>query len=389
MRFAKYIGLAIILAVFIPVTQSMSRWSEDRGVFDDLCYLRQAHLFERFGFGGLDTDARLDDDGYYRAKAKAIGLSGDDFVCHQFMPATQKMVMQYPPGVGAALALFPAGAQVKSLFIATTAFVALIFAISILLAPTIEAVCTATLFGALSIYMMINPTKSSYSIAPTTTLCIMAGFMTVLAFTETKTNRRLIKIAILGLLLGLAVNMRIPNILLAAGYLAILGFTFLRRPRPGTLLEGLAFAIPFVMGLLPTLIANHINAGSPISTTYGPGDTQAHDFSPWPMLKQAWDYMIMTQGQLIVAAAIFTGLLYLKAPTAAYQKIATLTGINMLVTLVFFCGHTLKTPYYLMPIALLSLWTLFFSYLTITLDRRKASSKLSGDQTLSLGSGRI
>ena len=78
MRIAKCLGLAIILAVLIPVTQSMSRWSEDRGVFDDVCYLRQAHLFERFGTGGLDTDIRLDDDGYFRKKTNAIGLSEDN-----------------------------------------------------------------------------------------------------------------------------------------------------------------------------------------------------------------------------------------------------------------------------------------------------------------------
>ena len=34
----------------------MSRWNESRGVYDDICYLRQAHLFQRFGLDGFDTD---------------------------------------------------------------------------------------------------------------------------------------------------------------------------------------------------------------------------------------------------------------------------------------------------------------------------------------------
>ena len=31
---------------------SISRWSESRGVYDDICYLRQAHLFQQFGCVG-------------------------------------------------------------------------------------------------------------------------------------------------------------------------------------------------------------------------------------------------------------------------------------------------------------------------------------------------
>jgi len=180
--------------------------------------------------------------------------------------------------------------------------------------------------------------------------------------------------------------MRIPNVLLVAGYLAMFGWIFLKRPQLNTFLQGAAFTIPVLIGLLPTLMANHINAGGPLSTTYSPGDSEAHDFSFLPMLKAAWDYTIMTQGQLIVVAIICTVLLYLKAPTDAFRRIATLTGINLLVSIVFFCGHTLKTPYYLMPIALLSLWTLFFSYLAIVLDRNRVSSSIFGSRTLSSSS---
>jgi hypothetical protein len=53
---------------------SMSRWNEARGVYDDICYLRQAHLFQRFGLGGFDTDISRDDDGYLMSKLKEIGI---------------------------------------------------------------------------------------------------------------------------------------------------------------------------------------------------------------------------------------------------------------------------------------------------------------------------
>ena len=53
---------------------SMLHWNEARGVYDDVCYLRQAHLFQRFGLKGFDTDISRDDDGYLAAKLKAINF---------------------------------------------------------------------------------------------------------------------------------------------------------------------------------------------------------------------------------------------------------------------------------------------------------------------------
>jgi hypothetical protein len=67
----------------------MSRWSESRGVYDDICYLRQAHLFQRFGLDGLDTDIVRDDDRYLASKLKEMGFkSWNDPAaapCHTFM----------------------------------------------------------------------------------------------------------------------------------------------------------------------------------------------------------------------------------------------------------------------------------------------------------------
>jgi len=42
----------------------MSRWSESRDVYDDVCYLRQAHLFQKYGLGGIDTNIVFDEDDY-------------------------------------------------------------------------------------------------------------------------------------------------------------------------------------------------------------------------------------------------------------------------------------------------------------------------------------
>lgn len=52
---------------------TMRNWTERTGVYDDICYLRQAHLFQRFGLGGFDTNITRDDDGYFATLAREIG----------------------------------------------------------------------------------------------------------------------------------------------------------------------------------------------------------------------------------------------------------------------------------------------------------------------------
>src|ERR1700743_757381 len=123
--FALKIVFAVLCLVMLGLQlRSMSGWNESRGVFDDICYLRQAHLFQRFGLAGFDTDISRDDDGYLKAKLKAIGFAGwndrKELPCHNLMPATGKLAIQYPPGVGMVLALFPAGHQVVPMFMLST-----------------------------------------------------------------------------------------------------------------------------------------------------------------------------------------------------------------------------------------------------------------------------
>jgi hypothetical protein len=64
-----------LLAVLASNVWTMSRWSESRGVYDDVCYLRQAHLFQKFGLRGIDTNIAYDDDHYIKNKLKAIGFA--------------------------------------------------------------------------------------------------------------------------------------------------------------------------------------------------------------------------------------------------------------------------------------------------------------------------
>src|SRR5690349_772718 len=155
----KAIFALLCLAVLASHLLAMSRWNEARGVYDDICYLRQAHLFQRFGLKGFDTDISRDDDGYLTSKLKEVGYPtwNDPATapCHNPMPATGKLVIQYPPGVGLVLALFPAGHQVAPMYMLAALAVFGFAMLALFLARATGAIVAVGVFGCVAVYLMI------------------------------------------------------------------------------------------------------------------------------------------------------------------------------------------------------------------------------------------
>jgi hypothetical protein len=202
LRMACYLFCSLIL---LSNVWTIAGWNESRGVYDDICYLRQAHLFQRFGVGGLDTDIARDDDRYLSSKLKEIGFSDWNVParapCHSLIEATQKRVMTPPPGTGFSLALFPAGFQVIPLYLLAnfTIFGFAIFGVS--RARGLALLTLAAFFGDTAIYLMINPTKASYSMAPTMMMCALAGYLTARLFSD-ETRPRLLLTVLTGFVVG-------------------------------------------------------------------------------------------------------------------------------------------------------------------------------------------
>jgi hypothetical protein len=352
-------GVVLVLILASNVL-AISRWSESRGVYDDICYLRQAHLFQRFGAGGLDTNLAKDDDHYLAQKLQAIDFPGWNdparVPCHTLMPASSKFVLQYPPGTGFVLAMFPSGLQVIPLYMLTSAVIFGFALLALVYASTLYAVILAGTFGTAVIYLMINPAKASYSVAPTMIVCALAGFLTA-RLPANGNGHRFALTAAIGLLIGLSVNFRLPNLFLSAGYFLFFLIAFLGARSRDTLLQGISFGVAFLIGMMPTLVANAINAGSPFATTYG-----GVDVAP-PELKSEvlWQYLRDPQFILLLIAAGWTAVLW-RGRTGA-GPVAPLVGANLVVNLIFFMTHPVFTPYYTIPVAMLSLWTLLFATL--------------------------
>lgn len=343
------------------VVWSAAHWSERRGVFDDIGYLRQAHLFRRFGIAGLNTDLNLDDDHFFRDAAADIRpLAWSDpnapTFTHTFIPKTGKWVLQYPPGTGALLALFPPGHQAAGLYTSATILVLIGVLILIFRVTSLRLLVLSGLFGCAAIYFMINPAKASYSVGPSLALCAVLGLLTPRLFSKTD-GQRLAVAGCVGLLLGLSVNLRIANVLLAGGYGFGCLLVLLRSRFASFKAETVILVAAIIVGAGPTLAANFINAGSPFATTYGSADVRPPDFT----FSAAMEYCRDIQGILFVLSITCAWLLYKRSNFVSARTAALSAIANSVVNALFFFTHTLYTPYYLMPGVMLSLWIVLTS----------------------------
>ncbi len=374
MKLARLMCGFVLLLVFASLCKTFTGWSEDRGVYDDICYLRQAHLFERFGWKGFDTDISLENDNYLAQKLKNIGYAAWDdrknAPCHNFIPQTGKTVMQYPMGPGLLLAVFPSGFQVAPLYIACTAILLILALASIYLATTPAALFFATLFGGISIYLMNNPVKSSYSLAPTIVVCAITALLTSALFNAKRPMPRFLIVGAIGLLFGLGVNLRIANLVLVAGFGPWLLLVFLRHPGLNKFLEGAIFGAAFIIGVLPTLWANHINTGSALMSPY---DVPRPRLSIDQTIEQLHLYLAGTQGALLVAATLAAVSLLFFAHREQRQ-VTAIAAMTLLFNIAYFFAYPIFTPYYLVPAAMLSLWLIFWGYLLYNVRATEADA---------------
>jgi 4-amino-4-deoxy-L-arabinose transferase-like glycosyltransferase len=205
---------------------------------------------------------------------------------------------------------------------------------------------------------MINPAKASYSMAPTMVVCALAGFLTARRFIGAERHRILLTMLV-GFFIGLSVNFRLPNLFLSAGYFLFFFVAFVRVRSKETLLQGASFALALLAGMAPTLWANAVNAGSPFATTYGSADVVPPEFS----VKIIWQYVADMQFVLLALAIGWTTWILRSRRESGVRQVALVTAGNLLVNLAFFASHPVFTPYYIVPIATLSLWSLLFGSL--------------------------
>jgi hypothetical protein len=124
--------------------------------------------------------------------------------------------------------------------------------------------------------------------------------------------------------------------------------------------------------MAPTLLANAINAGSPFATTYGGQDVAPPDFSFTVIRTYAADL----QFALLIIGCAWAAYILRGPREEGARRVAVIVAANLVINLAFFMSHPVFTPYYTVPTAMLSLWSLLFA--TLPMPAEAVDDRLLG-----------
>src|SRR5262249_38597273 len=143
-----------------------------------------------------------------------------------------------------------------------------------------------------------------------------------------------------------------------AGCSLFLLIDFLKSRQAQDLLRGVWFAAALVAGMLPTLISYWVNTGSPFTSTYHGAPTVVPFGFTFSVV---WEYLNDHLQAALIGLSIAGAAALCLARDGGLKRIGQITAANLAINLVFFLSYGLAVVYYLIPIALLSLWTLLFT----------------------------
>ncbi len=321
-------------------------------------FLRQAQLFREHGFvGGLDTAIRDENSRYVVEKIRTLypdkpGYAGSATPYrHWYHARTDRISIVSPPGTGLIISLFPEGVQARFavIFCVTAAFGILAWMVSTARTWTVSLV--AGLLGVMVIRGM-RMFANDWSIPPTIPLMMIAAYCTVRLFESACRGSGASWAAMLGLVIGAAMTIRIPNVLIAFGIAVALGGLFLQGRRLAALKLSLIFAGGATVGFLPTFAANAINAGHPLTTAYGVGNTAAFRFD-WEAVRSSIDFYLISHQTFFALAGLATaGLVIVVVLRRALDLKSTLPIVagatSLLITFGFtavYLNHILYLPF--------------------------------------------
>jgi hypothetical protein len=363
-RIAVYSAIVLALlalgGVFYNNANRAARWFERPHACDWFIFLRQARLFQENGaVGGLDTAIRDSTTLYVIEQAKRLTPADADAgfpigpFCHTYKARTDRLVIVAPPGTGLVLSLFPEGRQARLAFIAASAVILLGLAAVVLAARRAGVPLVA---GALGVFCFLGLFRFMFdwSIPPSAVLALAAGYLSVEMFSAERPARRALAALLLGFAVGLASDVRVANLLLLAGPTAVAGLLFLRAPSQENFSPLAALAAGFLIGCIPLLAANAINAGHPLLSTYAPDNTEALRLDWTTFAAGLHFYFVerLTVGIYVVLAAAATLALFRLRRRLRFSGAATVAlaaAINLAVSTVFLLFYSVRQHYYPFP----------------------------------------
>ncbi len=313
---------------------------------------------------------------------------------HHYFPKSGYVGVQYPPGTGLVLAMFPQGEAVYGLnrvvvfVFAAVGIVALLFALAKKAWASIGLVVLALNLGLLMLARMDFWTYSINAVlVPALMTCLFSLF--ALRFKNGNHDRLALVCALIaGLFLGFAMLIRLPAFLLLPGFLVLL-WPGLRNIRLKSLPVALVLGV-VITGIIPVLINQQKVAGAWYLSTYASVDAAPPALSSIPA---NLSYFLgrgaasVDNWALLFALVGFAGFLILHWKTAnrfglSGKRLALAAFLLWLVPICYFLTHKVIGPHYMMTSVFAAIALLGFGALAIEatsefgqgFDRRKAVS---------------
>jgi hypothetical protein len=349
---------------------------------DAFGYSQQGQLFRENGLvRGLDTRIKAEEAKFIVAIAKKITLDSRLWstavapACHHYNPAVDAVILQYPPGTGLILSLFPENPSLNFALIVGRSLASAAFVIAV--AMTAPEAGAAALAFSLLIFVQLTihyrGATGSPSIPITLSIIPLSVLLTLLAFRPSNKRASPGLAILLGLTSGLLVATRLANVLALTGLVcAIVVNRALWRPAMARRTSW-AIAVALV-GFAATggallASADWINAGSPFATTYGAGDAALPVFSIELFGSNLLYYLTDAETAFatpVALAALFATVLILwrASKRNLHDRGATIGAFFCyFVSLAYFCTHTIRIPYYMLPASIMTLCLLLFDFL--------------------------
>ncbi|MEK6337082.1 MAG: hypothetical protein AABM67_19335 [Acidobacteriota bacterium] len=285
---------------------------------------------------------------------------------HHYFPESGSVGVQYPPGTGLTLAMFPEGKAVYGLNRAVVLVLLLTGIGALAIAAWKQAWVSAGLVVLaiqLGFIILVRIGAVSFSINSSLIPILMSGVLVLVALRlEVASRHRLALLSALGagVLLGFATLVRLPTVLLAPGFLILLwpkSWRVAVKSLPAVFVLGVV-----LVGIIPDLAYQHVIAGSWYLPTYGRIDATLptlervrHNFTYY----FGDGFATLDNWALIYALAGFVSFAILIRRTGS-AEISNRLGISWkrlglaglfvwLVPTVFFLSHATTGLHYSMP----------------------------------------
>jgi hypothetical protein len=381
---------AIFIAIALGLLFRVTRGSFDLFAFgcDNFGYARQAELFRANGLlRGLDTRVNAPEARFIIDVATSISSDSAHWSeavaphCHHYNAAVAHVITEYPPGAGLVLSVFPESRSLGFAFIIGMTLISIVFVLIASQSSNVGGIILGLATLALIDETMIRPgALDSASVPISIAIIPLCAWLSLVAFPPPKERASVSLAAAFGFVAGLLVAIRLTNLFMLPGVACAIA---LNRElwRPTKIRASAAPLVAAIGGFLLAgvglvLTADWINAGSPFATTYSPLDAMPPIISKELFTTNLAFYMITGFAAPITVAALVT--LVLRTIVVSYRRRWSNSGASFgaivcyALSLIFFCTHLVRIPYYMLPASTMTLCLIAFD---IMLNKHAKASR--------------